>query len=236
MASRRTTAVRSDPCNWRWDWYEGRRTGARTFKARAPGPLRTAFMTRRVYDWMMRMAGHARAPYALFCIAFLESSIFPIPPDVMLVPMSLANRRMAWAFATICTVASVAGGMAGYAIGYFLYEYIGASILRVYGYADKFQSTADLFNSWGVWILIAKGWTPFPYKVLTIAAGVFKMNFGAFILASIVARSMRFYLVAALLYWYGEPIRDFIERRLSLVTSAFVIALLGGFAVIKFLT
>jgi membrane protein YqaA with SNARE-associated domain len=193
-------------------------------------------MMQRAYDWMMRMAGHAQAPYALFFIAFLESSVFPIPPDVMLVPMSLANRRKAWLYATICTFASVAGGIAGYAIGYFLYEYIGASILRVYGYAEKFQSMADLFNAWGVWILIAKGWTPFPYKVLTIAAGAFKMNFAAFILASVVARSMRFYLVAALLYWFGEPIRDFIERRLSLVTGAFVIALLGGFAAIKFLS
>jgi membrane protein YqaA with SNARE-associated domain len=192
-------------------------------------------MMQRAYEWMMRMAGHGKAPYALCFISFLESSIFPIPPDVMLVPMTLANRPKAFFYATICTLASVIGGMAGYAIGYFLFEYIGEPILRVYGYGEKFQSTADLFNAWGVWILIAKGWTPFPYKVLTIAAGAFKMSFGPFILASIVARSMRFYLVAALLYWFGAPIRDFIERRLSLVTSAFVIALIGGFAAIKFL-
>jgi membrane protein YqaA with SNARE-associated domain len=193
-------------------------------------------MMHSAYDWMMRMASHAKAPYALFFISFLESSVFPIPPDVMLIPMCLANRRKAWLYATICTIASVVGGMAGYAIGYYLYEYIGASILRAYGYSEKFQSTADLFNAWGMWILIAKGWTPFPYKVLTIAAGAFKMSFGSFILASVVARSMRFYLVAALLYWFGEPIRDFIERRLRLVTSAFVIAVMGGFAAIKFLS
>ncbi len=192
-------------------------------------------MMRRAYDWMMRTARHERAPHALFGIAFVESSVFPIPPDVMLIPMILANRARAWFYATICTVGSVIGGIAGYAIGYFLFEYIGEPILRFYGYGDKFQSAAALFNEWGVWILIAKGWTPFPYKVLTIAAGAFKMSFGPFILASIVARAMRFYLVAALLFMFGEPIRDFIERRLSLVTTLFLIALIGGFVAIKYL-
>ena len=125
------------------------------------------------------------------------------------------------------------GGIAGYAIGYYLFEYIGEPILKLYGYGQKYEDAADLFNAWGPWILIAKGWTPFPYKVLTIAAGAFKMSLVPFILASIVARAMRFYLVAALLYWFGEPIRDFIERRLSLVTTAFVVALVGGFVAIK---
>lgn len=192
-------------------------------------------MMRRLYDWMMRTAGHDKAPHALFWVAFIESSVFPIPPDVMLIPMILARRAKAWLYATICTVGSVIGGLAGYAIGYFLFEYIGEPILRVYGYGAKFQETADMFNAWGPWILIAKGWTPFPYKVLTIAAGAFKMSIGPFILASIVARSMRFYLVAALLYWFGEPIRDFIERRLSLVTTAFVVVLVGGFVAVRFL-
>jgi membrane protein YqaA with SNARE-associated domain len=189
---------------------------------------------RRLYDWMMRVAGHDRAPHALFWVAFVESSVFPIPPDVMLVPMTLARRGKAWLYATICTVGSVIGGLAGYAIGYFLFEYIGQPILRLYGYGAKFQEAADLFNEWGVWILIAKGWTPFPYKVLTISAGAFKMSVSAFILASIVARAMRFYLVAALLFWLGEPIRDFIEQRLSLVTTAFLVLLVGGFIAIKY--
>ena len=192
-------------------------------------------MMRRMYDWMMRMAGHARAPHALFGISFVESSIFPIPPDVMLIPMILARRSKAWLYATICTAGSVLGGLAGYAIGYFLLEYLGRPIINFYGLADKFQQSATMFNDWGPWILIAKGWTPFPYKVLTIAAGAFQMALGPFILASIVARAMRFYLVAALLYWFGEPIRDFIERRLSLVTTAFLIALIGGFVAIKYL-
>jgi membrane protein YqaA with SNARE-associated domain len=192
-------------------------------------------MMRRFYDWMMRMAAHPKAPHALFGIAFVESSIFPIPPDVMLVPMILAQRGKAWWYATICTVGSVIGGLAGYAIGYFFFEYIGEPILTFYGYGAKFHDTANLFNAWGVWILIAKGWTPFPYKVLTIAAGAFKMSIGPFILASIVARAMRFYLVAGLLYWFGEPIREFVERRLGLVTTVFVIALVGGFVAIRYL-
>jgi membrane protein YqaA with SNARE-associated domain len=189
---------------------------------------------RRLYDWMMRMAGHDKAPHALFWVAFVESSIFPIPPDVMLIPMILAKRAKAWLYATICTVGSVIGGIAGYAIGYYLFEYLGEPILKLYGYGEKYKDAATLFNDWGVWILIAKGWTPFPYKVLTIAAGAFKMSFGPFILASIVARAMRFYLVAGLLYWFGEPIRDFIERRLSLVTTLFVILLVGGFVAIRY--
>jgi membrane protein YqaA with SNARE-associated domain len=191
-------------------------------------------MMRRLYDWMMRMAGHKKAPQALFWVAFIESSVFPIPPDVMLIPMILAQRAKAFLYATICTVGSVIGGVAGYAIGYYLFELIGEPILMVYGYGEKYQQTADLFNEWGPWILIAKGWTPFPYKVLTIAAGAFKMSIVPFILASIVARAMRFYLVAALLYWFGEPIRDFIEKRLSFVTTAFLVLLVGGFVAIKY--
>jgi len=192
-------------------------------------------MLRRLYDWAMRMAQHERAPLILFWVAFVESSVFPIPPDIMLIPMVLARRAKAWVYATIATAGSVLGGLAGYAIGYFLFEYVGLPILTVYGYADRFAETADLFRQWGVWILIAKGWTPFPYKVLTIAAGAFKMDLLAFLLASIVARAMRFYLVAALLFWFGEPIRDFIERRLSLVTTAFLVTLVGGFIAIKYL-
>jgi membrane protein YqaA with SNARE-associated domain len=191
-------------------------------------------MMRRLYDWMMRMAGHKKAPQALFWVAFIESSVFPIPPDVMLIPMILAQRAKAFLYATICLAGSVIGGVAGYAIGYYLFDLIGEPVLRVYGYGEKYQQTAYLFNEWGPWILIAKGWTPFPYKVLTIAAGAFKMSIVPFILASIVARAMRFYLVAALLYWFGEPIRDFIEKRLSLVTTAFVVLLVGGFVAIKY--
>jgi membrane protein YqaA with SNARE-associated domain len=192
-------------------------------------------MMRRLYDWMMGLATHTNAPIALFCVAFIESSFFPIPPDVMLVPMVLAQREKAFWFAGIATVGSVIGGAFGYAIGYFLYDYIGQPVLNFYGYAGRFQEFANLFNEWGVWILIIKGMTPIPFKVVTIAAGVAKMDLAAFIGASIIARSMRFYLVAALLYFFGQPIREFIEHRLTLVTTVFVVFLVGGFVAIKFL-
>jgi len=192
-------------------------------------------MMKRAYDWMMRSAAHEKAPQALFWVAFVESSIFPIPPDVMLIPMVLARRAQAWVYATICTIGSVIGGVAGYAIGYFLFEYIGQPILRLYGYGDSFQDIARWFNEWGVWILLIKGMTPFPYKVLTIAAGAFHMSIVPFIVASIAARAMRFFLVAGLLYWFGAPIREFIERHLSILTTAFVVLLVGGFVAIKYL-
>lgn len=191
-------------------------------------------MMRRIYDWMMRMAGSDKAPHALFCVSFIESSFFPIPPDVMLVPMVLANRAKAWWFATVATIGSVIGGAAGYAIGYFLWDSVGLPILNFYGKADGFEQFAQWFNEWGVWILIIKGMTPFPYKVLTITAGVTHMPFIEFMIASVVARAMRFFLVAGLLYWFGEPIRDFIEKRLSLVTTVFIVALVGGFIAVKY--
>jgi len=173
-------------------------------------------MMRRLYGWMMRMAAHPRAPYALCGVAFVESSIFPIPPDVMLIPMILADRSKAWTLATLCLAASVLGGLAGYAVGYYLFAFIGQPVLAFYGLTEKYEQTRVLLADWGPWILIAKGWTPFPYKVLTIGAGVFKMRLVPFVIASIVARAMRFYLIAALLYWFGEPIRTFIERHLAL--------------------
>ena len=181
------------------------------------------------------MAGHRHAPHALFWVSFVESSFFPIPPDVMLVPMVLANRAKAWVYATIATIGSVIGGVAGYCIGFFFFQTVGLPILNLYGKAESFEQFAGWFNEYGVWILIIKGMTPFPYKVLTIAAGVTQMPLLPFIAASVVARSMRFFLVAGLLYWFGPPIRDFIEKRLTLVTTVFVVLLVGGFAAIRFL-
>lgn len=192
-------------------------------------------MIKSLYDWMMRLAAHRGAGTALFWVSFIESSVFPIPPDVMLVPMVIANRVKAWWYATVATVGSVIGGVAGYAIGYLFFEAVGLPILNFYGKAAGFQQFAQWFNDYGVWILIIKGMTPFPYKVLTIAAGVTHMNLVAFVLASIVARAMRFFLVAGLLYFFGEPIRDFIERRLSLVTTVFVVLLVGGFVAVRYL-
>lgn len=190
---------------------------------------------RSTYDWMMRMAGDRRAPHALFWVSFAESSFFPIPPDVMLIPMVLAQRSKAWAYALLATVSSVIGGLAGYAIGYFLMDSVGGAILEFYGKAKGFEQFKEMFNEWGVWILIIKGMTPIPYKVLTITAGVTHMPLLPFILASIVARAIRFFLVAALLYWFGPPIRDFIERRLTMVTTVGVVLLVSGFVAVRYL-
>ncbi len=190
---------------------------------------------RKMYDWMMRMAAGNNAPWALALISFLESSMFPIPPDAMLMPMVLARREKAWWFATIATVASVLGGVVGYAIGYYLLDSIGKPILEFYGLGPKLAQFKQLFVDYGVEILLIKGMTPIPYKLLTISAGWAGMNLPAFIGASIIARAARFFLVAGLLYFFGEPIRHFVEKRLTLVTTAFVVALVGGFVVLKFL-
>jgi membrane protein YqaA with SNARE-associated domain len=192
-------------------------------------------MIKSLYDWMMHQAGRAKAATALFWIAFVESSFFPIPPDVMLVPMVLADRSKAWRYATIATVGSVIGGLFGYAIGYYLLDSVGQTVLKFYGKQDKFTEFAKIFNEYGVWILIIKGMTPIPYKLLTITAGATKMNVLAFTVASIIARAMRFFLVAGLLYWFGEPIRTFIEKRLTLVTTALVALMVFGFVAVKYL-
>jgi membrane protein YqaA with SNARE-associated domain len=192
-------------------------------------------MMRRLYDWMMGMAGSPRAPWALAIVAFIESSFFPIPPDVMLIPMVLRDRSKAWWYATIATVASVLGGLLGYAIGYFFFEAIGKPILNFYGKEHALDSFIQFVHEYGVEAVIIKGMTPIPFKVVTIAAGVAKMDLLAFVGASIIARAMRFYLVAALLYFFGQPIREFIERRLTLVTTVFVVVLVGGFVAVKYL-
>jgi len=192
-------------------------------------------MMRRLYDWMMGMAGSPRAPWALAIVSFVESSFFPIPPDVMLIPMVLRDRSKAWWYATVATVASVLGGLLGYAIGYFFFEAIGKPILNFYGREHALDSFIQFVHEYGVEAVIIKGMTPIPFKVVTIAAGVAKMDLLAFIGASIIARAMRFYLVAALLYFFGQPIREFIEHRLTLVTTVFVVVLVGGFVAVKYL-
>jgi len=192
-------------------------------------------MMRRLYDWMMRMAASRRAPWALALVSFIESSFFPIPPDVMLIPMILSRREQAWWYASIATVASVVGGLLGYAIGYYFYDTVGLPILKFYGREHALDSFIAFVHTYGVPAVIIKGMTPIPFKVVTIAAGVAKMDLLAFIGASIIARAMRFYLVAGLLDFFGEPIREFIERRLMLVTTVFVVLLVGGFVAIRYL-
>jgi membrane protein YqaA with SNARE-associated domain len=165
----------------------------------------------------------------------VESSFFPIPPDVMLIPMILSDRQKAWWYATIATVTSVLGGLLGYAIGYFAFEAVGKPILAFYGKEHALDSFIQFVHEYGVPAIIIKGATPIPFKVVTIAAGVAHMDFVAFVGASIVARAMRFYLVAAHLYFFGQPIREVIEKRLTLVTTVSVVVLVSGFVAVKYL-
>jgi membrane protein YqaA with SNARE-associated domain len=192
-------------------------------------------MLRRLYDWTMRLAAHRRAGWALAGVSFAESSFFPIPPDVVLIPMVLANRARAWLLALNCTVSSVLGGIAGYAIGYFLFDTIGEPILAFYGYAERFADFQARYNEWGAWIVFIAGLTPFPYKVITIASGVTGLAMPVFFLASVLARGIRFFVVAGLLWLFGEPIREFIERYLGWLFMLFVVLLVGGFVVIKYI-
>ena len=196
---------------------------------RGPGWLK------RIYNWTLRQAASPYALWILALIAFVESSIFPIPPDILLIPMVLAMRNRAWLLAGICTLASVIGGTAGYGIGAFLFESIGQSILTFYGKLESFESFKALYNEWGVWIVMLGGLTPFPYKVITIASGVTGLNFMTFTIFSVIARGMRFFLIAWLLWQFGAPIKAFIERYLGLLTVLFFVLLLGGFLVLKFL-
>jgi membrane protein YqaA with SNARE-associated domain len=192
-------------------------------------------MLRRLYDFTMSLAAKPRAKWFLGGISFVESSVFPIPPDVLLIPMVLANRSQAWRIAFICSVFSVLGGILGYMIGALFFEWIGAPIIEFYGYADKFEKFKNGYNEWGGWIVAFFGLTPFPYKVITIASGVTHLNLAIFITASVVSRSLRFFLVAGLLWKFGEPIRDFIEKYLGLLTIVFFVLLIGSFLILKYL-
>lgn len=183
----------------------------------------------------MGLAAHRHAKPALAAVSFVESSLFPVPPDVLLIPMVLAEREKAFRIAFICTVASVLGGLLGYAIGVFLFEELGQPVLEFYGYGQKFAEFQGKYHDWGAWAVLIAGVTPFPYKVITILSGVTSLDIFIFTACSVVARGLRFYLVAGLLWYYGEPVRDFIERRLGLLFTLFCILLVGGFVVVKFL-
>ena len=191
-------------------------------------------MLRRLYDWAMGLAAHRHATAALGFISFIESSVFPIPPDALLIPMVLAERTKAWLYATVATVTSVIGGLAGYAIGYFLFDTVGQAIIDFYGLGDKFATFASKYNEYGLAIVFFAGLTPFPYKVITIASGVTHLAFPAFIAGSVVSRGLRFFLVCGLLYWFGPPIKAFIERYLGWLTLAMGILLVGGFVAVRY--
>lgn len=188
---------------------------------------------RKIYDSVFHLSKENGAIYWLFAVAFIESSFFPIPPDVMLIPMILAAPKKAWSIAGVATVGSVIGAYLGYAIGFYFFQLIAEPLLNFYGYLEKFNSFKDLYNQYGAWVVFGAGITPFPYKIITIASGVVHMNLIVFTIASIIARGMRFFLVAWLLKKYGETMREFIEKNLGWLSILFLLLLIGGFAVIK---
>jgi membrane protein YqaA with SNARE-associated domain len=191
-------------------------------------------MLRKLYDLVLRLAGHRHAGRWLGVVSFAESSVFPVPPDAMLVPMCLARPERAWRYAAICTIASVLGGMLGYAIGFFLFEALAQPILAAYGHAEALQSFREWFARWGAAVILIKGLTPIPFKIVTIGAGAAAFDPWMFLLTSIVTRGARFFLVAALLRRYGTPVRTFIETRLTLITTVVAVAILLGFAALRF--
>ncbi|QBF31655.1 YqaA family protein [Thalassococcus sp. S3] len=192
-------------------------------------------MIRALYDRTLALAEHPQALWWLAFIAFLESSVFPIPPDVLMIPMILARPSRAWLIAGVALIASVLGGLLGYAIGALAYESVGHPILSALGKADAMLAFNARFNDFGFWAVLTAGITPFPYKVITIMSGWTGMPLATFVATSILARGLRFFIVAGLLWRFGSPIRDFIERRLGLMFTLFVALLIGGFAVLRLL-
>ena len=187
-----------------------------------------------MYNWTMTFAGHRRATPALAAVSFTESSFFPIPPDVLLVPMVLANREKAWYYAAVCTLASVVGGIFGYAIGALLYDSVGLWLMDLYGYGAQVDAFRQKYAEWGTWVILIKGLTPIPYKIVTITSGFAGYDLLWFIVLSVITRAGRFFLVAGLLYFYGEPVRSFIEKRLELVMASIAVIFVGGFVIARY--
>lgn len=190
---------------------------------------------RPLYDWTMGLAEHRYALAGLALVSFIESSVFPIPPDILIIPMVLAARDRAWRIALVAMIASVLGGLVGYAIGAGLYETVGRPMLDFYGYAHKFTDFQAIYAEWGFWFVAGAGFTPFPYKVITIASGVMDLDLTTFTGASVVSRGARFFVLAAALWYWGPPIRRFVEANLPILTTLFFVLLLGGFLAIRYL-
>ncbi len=185
-------------------------------------------MLRRLYDWCINAAGKPHATWLMGFVSFIESSFFPVPPDAMMVPMALARPDKAWFYAHVCTLTSVAGGILGYFIGAVLYDSVGGWLIALYGYGDKVEAFREAYAAWGTWIILIKGVTPIPYKIVTITSGFAGYSFLMFVLLSFVARGMRFYLLAFLLYRYGPQARAIIEERLGFWVTVSVIVLVIG--------
>lgn len=194
-----------------------------------------AIVLRRLYDWTMDLAGHRHALRALAVVSFVESSFFPIPPDLLIIPMILAARHRAWLIATVCTLASVAGGLAGYAIGALFFDTVGQPIVAFFGYMGDFAEFQQGYEEWGAWIVAGAGVTPFPYKVITITSGFMDLDLVVFTIASVLSRGARFFVLAALLWKFGPSIRVFIETYLPWLATAVFILLFVGFLIYRYL-
>ena len=192
-------------------------------------------MIQRSYDYIMQYASHPKAVWVMNLVSFVESSFFPLPPDPLYIAMILKNRNMAWRYATMCTISSVLGGLLGYWIGYALYESFGLWIIETYGLEESFKNFQAQFNEWGFWVIALKGLTPIPYKIVTISCGLAAFDLKTFIVASIIARGFRFFLVAGLLWRFGEPIKTFIDQNLKLLLFSGLGALVGGFLLFKYI-
>ena len=191
-------------------------------------------MLRRLYDWCIAAADKPYAIWILGIVSFAESSFFPVPPDAMLIPMGLAQPKKAWRFALVCTIASVLGGILGYAIGALLYDSIGGWIIKLYGYGDKVEAFRTAYAQYGSWIILIKGFTPIPYKLVTITSGFAAYSLPLFILFSAITRGARFFLLAFLINRYGPAAREIIEKRLGFYVTIALVALVLGFVVIYF--
>src|SRR5476649_791202 len=192
-------------------------------------------LLRRLYDWCLAGAHKPHAMWIMGAVSFAESSFFPVPPDVMLIPMALARPERAYVMAAWCTATSVAGGLAGYAIGALLYDSVGGWLIQLYGYGDKVETFRAAYAQWGAWIILLKGLTPIPYKIVTITSGFAGYNFLLFILFSIIARAGRFFLLAFLLHRYGEQARHIIEKRLGLWVTLGAAAVVIGIVLAVYL-
>ncbi len=192
-------------------------------------------MLRRLYDWVLHWAETPYGSWALFLLAFAESSFFPVPPDVLLIALAISIPAKAFRYALICSLGSLLGGVAGYMIGYQFMDLVGFRIVDFYGFAEQYHAVGDLYNRYNAWAVGIAGFTPIPYKVFTISAGAFKINFVIFLIASAISRSARFFLVGWLIYKFGPGIRLFIDRYFNILAFVFVALLIGGFILIKYL-
>jgi membrane protein YqaA with SNARE-associated domain len=210
------------------------RTEAAVSAPAAMLPLRSRNPVRRLYAWTESLAQRPHGAWSLFGVAFVESSFFPVPPDIVLIALAIARPRRSLWFAAVCAVGSVLGGLAGYAIGMFLFETVGRAILEFYGGLDGFARVQGLYHQYDAWVVFISGFTPIPYKVFTIGAGACGINLAVFAFASLLGRASRFFLVAGLLWKFGPAIKPFLEKNFNALTVIFTAALIGGFILLKF--